>query len=427
MGNFDAVTTNGVAQARTTNRQNEVLTVAGATSPTYDANGNLTKDETGKRYEYDGWNRPVRVKDAAGTTTLATYAYDGSGRRVTVTAGGTTTQLVYSSAWQVLEERVGGVTKAQNVWSPVYVDAMVVRDRDADGNAGTGTGGLEERLWVQQDANFNVTALTDGTGAAVERFVYDPFGAATVLTGAFAARSASLYAWQYLHQGGRVDAASGLIHFRNRDYSPTLGRWVTMDPIGYDAGDVNLYRVVGNNPTLYTDPSGKIAPLIVLGILGGAIFVGSSGRANAPTSSAEATLGPPPIQEVVDGAIIGGVAGGVIGAGIEGGVAVAGAGGVYIIKKLAKSPPKTSIATKIEGQLGKRGWTVEGVNDAIKNPVKTVKTTDTRNIPGGGKMNDPATKYYSKDGGYVIRNDKTGDIVQVSNRKDPNWVDSPAK
>jgi YD repeat-containing protein len=72
------VTTNGTAQARTHNAQNEVLTVAGATSPVYDANGNLTQDEAGKRYEYDGWNRPVRVEDAAGTTTLASYAYDGA-------------------------------------------------------------------------------------------------------------------------------------------------------------------------------------------------------------------------------------------------------------------------------------------------------------------------------------------------------------
>lgn len=41
--------------------------MAGATSPVYDANGDLTKDETGKRSEYVGWSRPVRVKDAPGS------------------------------------------------------------------------------------------------------------------------------------------------------------------------------------------------------------------------------------------------------------------------------------------------------------------------------------------------------------------------
>lgn len=29
---------------------------------------------------------------------------------------------------------------------------------------------------------------------------------------------------------------------------------------------------------------------------------------------------------------------------------------------------------------------------------------------------DPATGYYIRDGGYVVRNERTGDIVQVSDR-----------
>ena len=39
-------------------------------------------------------------------------------------------------------------------------------------------------------------------------------------------------------------------------YSPTLGRFIQNDPIEYEAGDPNLYRFVGNNPTNYLDPSG---------------------------------------------------------------------------------------------------------------------------------------------------------------------------
>jgi hypothetical protein len=64
----------------------------------------------------------------------------------------------------------------QYVWSPVYVDAMVLRDRDSDGD-----GTLDERLGVVQDANYNVTALFDNSGNVVERYLYDPFGQATVL------------------------------------------------------------------------------------------------------------------------------------------------------------------------------------------------------------------------------------------------------
>ncbi len=39
-------------------------------------------------------------------------------------------------------------------------------------------------------------------------------------------------------------------------FSPNLGRWMTMDPIGYEAGDENLYRYVGNDPVNGLDPSG---------------------------------------------------------------------------------------------------------------------------------------------------------------------------
>jgi RHS repeat-associated protein len=151
-----------------------------------------------------------------------------------------------------LEARVGGQTKAQYVWSPVYVDTLVLRDCDTNGD-----GALDERLYVVQDANYNVTALLDNSGNVVERYVYDPFGAATVLDANWVERSSgSQFAWLYLHQGGRFDTASGLYHFRNRDYSPTLGRWTSLDPLRYDAGDVNLYRALGNKPLNRTDPFG---------------------------------------------------------------------------------------------------------------------------------------------------------------------------
>jgi len=151
---------------------------------------------------------------------------------------------------------VGGNTTVQYVWSPVYVDALVLRDRDSDGD-----GTLDERLWVVQDANFNVTAVVDGSGEVVERYVYDPFGQATVLDAEWNVRSGgSAYDWLYLHQGGRYDVTSGLYHFRFRDYSPTLGRWTSLDPLSYAAGDVNLYRVMENRPVGVTDPLGLYTP-----------------------------------------------------------------------------------------------------------------------------------------------------------------------
>jgi hypothetical protein len=45
-----------------------------------------------------------------------------------------------------------------------------------------------------------------------------------------------------------------------RDYSPTLGRWLEHDPLGFFGGDFNLYRYVQNQPTSTVDPSG-LAPM----------------------------------------------------------------------------------------------------------------------------------------------------------------------
>lgn len=90
-----------------------------------------------------------------------------------------------------------------------------------------------------------------------------------------------------------------------------------------------------------------------------------------------------------------------------------------ILEGASKSIDFTYDASKIGKQMGKRGWTDELIQDALDNPVNTVKTRDTRWLPGAdGPLNDPATAYYLKDGGYVVRNDKTGVITQISNRND---------
>ncbi len=76
---------------------------------------------------------------------------------------------------------------------------------------------------------------------------------------------------------------------------------------------------------------------------------------------------------------------------------------------------------KIGKQMAKRGWTPDLVQEAIDNPDRTVTWSDTRNTPLGTKNNDPATVYY-KNGGYVVVNDVTHQIVQVSDLNDPNWL-----
>src|SRR5439155_1017813 len=117
-------------------------------TPAYDGNGNMTTDQNGKALVYDAWNRFVAYK--SGGTALQAYGYDSLNRRITESAGSRT--LFYSIGWQVLEEDVSGTMADQYVWSLVYGDAMIERDTPT------------QRLYVQQDAKWDVTAVVDGSG-----------------------------------------------------------------------------------------------------------------------------------------------------------------------------------------------------------------------------------------------------------------------
>jgi len=60
---------------------------------------------------------------------------------------------------------------------------------------------------------------------------------------------------QFLYDGHDFDPEVGLQYNRARHFDPTVGRWITQDPIGYEADDANEYRYVGNAPCNDTDPS----------------------------------------------------------------------------------------------------------------------------------------------------------------------------
>lgn len=104
-------------------------------------------------------------------------------------------------------------------------------------------------------------------------------------------------------------------------------------------------------------------------------------------------------------------------------------GAFHVIPKLAakEAPrllgPGTNFGKHVRPEkLAERGWTERLVRSTIDGPVRTVPTRDYRRIPGSAdRMDDPATAYYGRRGGYVVRNNRTGDIVQVSDRLDPYW------
>jgi hypothetical protein len=77
-----------------------------------------------------------------------------------------------------------------------------------------------------------------------------------------------------------------------------------------------------------------------------------------------------------------------------------------------------SLTPKIIKQMGSRGWDSGTINDTIQSPTATSPAT---NKATGGS----ATAYFNSDGSYVVRDNTTGTIIQISNRNDPNWVPDP--
>jgi RHS repeat-associated protein len=68
--------------------------------------------------------------------------------------------------------------------------------------------------------------------------------------------SADPYANRFLYTGREFLKEANLYDYRNRIYSSELGRFIQTDPIRFDAGDVNFYRYVANNPVNAADPLG---------------------------------------------------------------------------------------------------------------------------------------------------------------------------
>ena len=85
------------------------------------------------------------------------------------------------------------------------------------------------------------------TGTVAAEYTYDAFGQITQ-TGPLQQ--------PFGFTGREFDAESGLYYYRARYYDPALGMFIQSDPIGFAAGDLNIYAYVGNDPANWSDPSG---------------------------------------------------------------------------------------------------------------------------------------------------------------------------
>ena len=222
--------------------------------------------------------------------------------------------------------------------------------------------------------------------------------------------------------GQYFDDESGLHQNYFRDYRPRTGRYIQRDPIGLEGG-INTYAYVGGSPLMVSDPSGLVSPTLLRPIVGGGIAVAVA-ISRCMRSAACVRL--------AQNAAAAAAASGVVAACMSTYDAVrnwvtsqeanGNPGGEEAPSSGADSGVK--IDDKIKGQIGDRGWTEQDVQDAANGPPAGT-TTDNRRpnkTADGQGRNDSATVYGTKDG-YVVVNDRTREVVQVSDRKPgAGWI-----
>jgi len=170
----------------------------------------------------------VRNNPASGVS----LGYDPAGRLGRTVVDNQTTDLLYDGSDLIAEYDGAGNLTTRHIHGP-GVDAPLVSI--------TGT----TKTWRYADHLGSVIAEADPAGNAVAIRGYGPFGE----NGITAPNRFGYTGQQYI-------AGLGLYYYKARWYSPTMGRFLETDPIGYGDG-VNWYAYVGNSPVNFTDPSGE--------------------------------------------------------------------------------------------------------------------------------------------------------------------------
>lgn len=116
--------------------------------------------------------------------------------------------------------------------------------------------------------------INTSSGAVVQQMDYDAFGRVVVDT------NPGFQPFGFA--GGLYDPLTGLVRFGARDYDAEIARWTAKDPIGFAAGDGNIFAYANTDPLNWRDPAGTEA----IGAVAGAILGGVGGMTGAIATGA---------------------------------------------------------------------------------------------------------------------------------------------
>lgn len=232
--NTIAVTAKDFSPSQNTQTKSWSATMsAGATATyTYDGNGNMTGDGS-RTFQWDAKNRLTRIV-YIGTNASTEMAYDGLDRRVSIVEKDGTGTVVSSKSFvwdglSIADQRIGS-TVSKQYFSEGWRDA----------SAGT-------NCFYGRDHLGSVREVVNASSGVLTRYGYDAYGRGSKLSGTV--ESDFQYTGHYAH------SPSGLYLSPYRAYEAELGRWISRDPIS-EAGGINLYGYVQNNPINLWDPYG---------------------------------------------------------------------------------------------------------------------------------------------------------------------------
>ena len=240
VGNQIFTTQNGINEYREVNLENQYTEITN-TNIEYDLKGNIISYKD-KEFEYDYLNRLVELKKD--NITIATYTYDAQNRRVSKTVNSNTTRYIYNNNQVVQEYENDSLTNTYIYAS--YIDDPVAYTFN------------NETYYYIKDRQYSIQAVTNSIGDIVESYSYNSFGIITIKDQNQNVILKSNVNNSITYTGRRYDQESELYYYRNRMYSPTLGRFMSNDPKGYVDG-MNLYSYVKNNPLKYLDAMGTTA------------------------------------------------------------------------------------------------------------------------------------------------------------------------